>query len=353
MSLLQHDGFDHYGTTALNSATSVASLMWVSGGYVLPTASASPATAYGKNAGSLGIGLNASTTDLIWIKKAIRPESNNTGAPYTPTKRLVLGAAIRFPLALTGQLNFMRMGGININIGTDWFIYVDGVQTSYQCELNIWNFVEMRFDLEANKFQLYMTETLVMEKAITNPTFDFYEVRAQLVTGSGSGLLLNCDDLYLLDGAGTYNNERIGKCNTLTRFPTADDTKGMTPDTGTVNFSRVNQAVPDGDSSYVYANVAGATDLYTNTTAIVTVDDAAIRAITIAPNVRMLEPDSLSVTAVVKVGTSEAVGYRMKLKAATYTSEKHIFEVSPATSLPWTPTEAQNVKFGQRILAKP
>lgn len=353
MSLLQHDGFDHYGTTNLQTAGGVSAIQWVSGGYVQPTGALTPLTTYGKNSGSLGLGFNASTADLIWIKKAIRPESNNTGAPYTPTKRLVLGAAIRFPLALTGQLNFMRMGGININIGTDWFIYVDGVQTSYQCELNIWNFVEMRFDLEANKFQLFMTETLVMEKPITNPTFDFYEVRAQLVTGSGAGLLLNCDDLYLLDGAGTYNNERIGKCNTLTRYPTADDTKGMTPDTGTTNFSRVNQATPDGDTSYVSANAVAATDLYTNLTPFTTVDDAAIRAVTIAPSVRMLEPDSLSVTAVIKVGTSEAVGYRMKLKAATYTSEKHIFETSPATGLPWTPPEALNVKFGQRILAKP
>lgn len=353
MSLLQHDGFDHYGTTALQTATGVSAIQWTSGGYVQPTGPLTPNTSYGKNAGSFGLGFGASVSDLVWVKKPIRPESFNNGQVYTPTKRLVLGAAIRFPIALTGQLVFMRMGGVTISIGTDWFIYVDGVQTSYQCELNIWNFVEMRFDLDNSKFQLWMTETMVLEKATTNPVFDFYELRAQLITGAGSGMMMHADDLYLLDGAGTYNNERIGKCNTLSRYPTADDTKGMTPDSGATNFSRVNQPTPDGDSSFVSSNTPGATDLYTNTTAFTTVDDAAIRAITIAPSVRMLEPDSLSVTAVVKVGTSEAVGYRMKLKAASYTSEKHIFEVSPATNLPWTPTEALNVKFGQRILAKP
>jgi hypothetical protein len=353
MSLLQHDGFDHYGTTALQSATSVSSIQWVSSGYVLPTGTISPAVSYGKNAASLGLGLTGSTSNFDWIKKAIRPESNNTGAAFTPSKRLVLGVAVRFPLALTGQINFLRMGGVSVNIGTDWFIYVDGVQTSYQCELNIWNFVELRFDLENNKVGLYMTDQLVLEKTSTNPVLDFYEIRCQLVTGSGGGIYVHVDDLYLLDGSGTYNNDRIGKCNTLTRMPTADDTKGMTPDTGTANFSRVNTLTPDGDTSFVSSNTPGATDLYTNLTAFTTVDDAAIRAVTIAPSVRMLEPDSLSVTAVIKVGTSEAVGYRMKLKAATYTSEKHIFETSPATSLPWTPTEALNVKFGQRILAKP
>ncbi len=353
MSLLQHDGFDHYGTTALQTATGVSAIQWVSGGYIQPTGMLTPSTTYGKNAGSLGIGMTSSTSDLIWIKKAIRPESNNTGAPFTPSKRVVLGIAMRFPVALTGQINFMRMGGVNVNIGTDWFIYVDGVQTAYQCELNIWNFVEMRIDLEANKVQIYMTDVMVHEKTLTAPVLDFYEIRAQIVSGSGSAIQMHVDDLYLLDGAGVYNSDRIGKCNTLTRYPTADSAVQMTPLSGANNFSMVNQPVPDGDTSYVASNVPGATDLFTNLTPFATVDDAAVRAITIAPSVRMIEPDSLSVTAVVKVGTTEAQGYRMKLKAAQYTSEKHIFEVSPATSLPWTPTEALNVEFGHRIMAKP
>lgn len=354
MSLLQHDGFDHYGTTALQSATSVAAIQWVSGGYVQPTGTCACSTTYGKNAGSLGVGLTASTTDFVWIKKPIKPESFfATAAAYTPTIRVVNAFAARFVVAPTGNLVFTRIAGVNVSIGSDWFLYVDGVQTTYQCELNIWNFVELVVDITNNKFELWMTDTKVFEKAITGYTLDFWEIRAQYTSGGTAHLILHVDDHYLLDGVGTYNSERIGKCTTLTRMPTADAGVQMTPLSGTTNFNQVNQATADGDSSYVYSNTPGATDLYTNTTAFTTIDDAAIRAITIAPNCRMVEPDSLSVTAVVKVDDAESVGYRMKLRAANYTSQKHIFEVSPKTNLPWSPTEALNVKFGQRILAKP
>jgi len=354
MSLLQQDGFDHYGTTALQTPTTVAAIALTSGGFVQPTGTCSCATGYGKNTGSLGVGLTASTTDLIWLKKPIKPESFfATGAAYTPTIRVVHAFAARFVLAPTGNLQFARIAGVNVSIGSDWYIYVDGVNTNYQCELNIWNFVELVVDIANNKFELWMTDVKVYEKTITGYTLDFWEIRAQYTSGGTAHLVLHVDDHHMLDGAGQYNNERIGKCATITRYPTADATVQMTPDTGTANFSRVNQATPDGDTSYVSSNKSGVTDLYTNTTSFETVDDAAVRAITIAPSARMVEPDSLSVTAVVDVDGVQATGYRMKLKAAQYTSMKHIFEVNPKTNLPWTPTEAQNVKFGQRILPKP
>lgn len=357
MSLLQHDGFDSYGTTALNTPTAVAAIQWVSRGYFQPTGTCSCATTYGKNTGSLGVGLTAvisTTAEPIWLKRPIKPESFfSTGNAYTPTVRVVEGFAARFALAPTGNLLFARMAGVSVSIGSDWYIYVDGVNTNYQCELNIWNFVELVVDIAANKFQLWMSEVMVFEKAITGYTLDNWEILAKYTTGGTVHLVLHVDDHYLLDGVGSYNNQRIGKCTTLARYPTADYSVQMVPDSGANNFSRINQPVPDGDTSYVSSATAGATDLYVNPTAFPTIDDAAVRAVTIVPAARMLEPDSLSVTAVINVEGTEAVGYRMKLKAAQYTAQAHIFEVSPKTNLPWTPAEAQNVRFGQRILAKP
>lgn len=360
--ILQHDGFDHYGTGALHSAATTSSLALVSDGYTLPTGTCGCGTAYGKNSGSLGVGITVSTVAAnIWLKKPIKPEGAiATNAAYTPQKLLVLGFAARFPIALTGRLNFAKLGGVSVSIGTDWLIYVDDVATTYSCEMNVWNFIELKIDLVANLFQLYMGGDKVYEKAWTVVTLDFWEIRGQMTTGSGTTIQLHVDDVHLIDGnpktfdnKDTTNVDRIGKSNTLTRYPTADSTVAMAPSSGTTNFNMVNQATPDDDSTYVASNVAGTTDFYTNLTAFTTIDDAAIRAVTIAPSARMLEPDSLSLTAVVKVDTSESVGYRMALKAGSYSTQKHIFEVSPKTNKQWTPTEALNVRFGQRILAKP
>lgn len=361
--LLQHDGFDNYGTGALNSPTLESSKQWVSKGYVLPTVGVTPNVAYGKNAGSLGLGLTAATTDQTWIKRPIRHESNNNGAPFTPQGKLVCGFAVRFALAPTGSLNFARMAGLNLNIGSDWYVYVDGVITDYQCELNIWNFVELEYEISTKTMKVYMTDTLVATKVLTGtPVLDFWEIRSQFTSGGNASLYMHVDDQYLLDsnptspnGSATTNVERIGKCNTITQYPTADSSVQFTPfpATPTNNFSKVNQAAHDSDTTYVSSNVPGATDLYVNPTAFPTVDDAAIRAVTICPVARMLEPDAMSLTAVVQVGSTTKEGHRMRLKAGSYTAENHIFEVNPATGAQWTPTEAQNVKFGQRILPKP
>lgn len=360
--LLQHDGFDTYGTQALTSATLESSKQWVSKGYVLPTAGLSASTSYGKNAGSLGLILSGSTADLVWIKRPIRHESNNTGAAFTPTGKLVLGFAVRFILAPTGSLNFARLAGFNLNIGSDWFIYADGVNTNYQCELNIWNFVELEYEVSTKTMKVYMTDTLVATKVLAGtPVLDFWEIRSHFTSGGNTSAYMHVDDQYLLDsnpvspnGSSTTNIERIGKCNTITQYPTADSAVAMAPFpvSPANNYSKVNQAAHDADTTYVSTNIAGATDLYVNPTAFPTVDDAAIRAVTICPVARMLEPDALSVTAVIKSGATEKEGHRMKLKAGSYTAENHIFEVNPATGLQWTPTEAQNVKFGQRLLPK-
>lgn len=361
--LLQHDGFDNYGTTTLLTPTNEGTRHFLGKGYVQPTITVQPSTTYGKNTGSYGLVLLSSIADQTWVKRPIRHESNNSGAAFTPQIRVVLGLAIRFALAPTGSLNFLRMAGVNLNVGSDFFVYVDGVITDYQCELNIWNFVEFDYDIATKTMRVYMTETLIATKVLTGtPVLDFWEARAQYTSGgTANQSVIHIDDQYLLDGnpvspngSPSTNVERIGKCNTVTQFPTADATVQMTPfpTSPANNFSKVNQQQPDADTTYVTSNVPGATDFYVNPTALQTVDDAAIRAITINPVARMLEPDSIGVTAVIQSGTTTKEGHRMKLKAGSYTGESHIFEINPATGAQWTPTEAQNVKFGQRILPK-
>nr|DAF93760.1 MAG TPA: hypothetical protein [Myoviridae sp. ctshb19] len=357
MSLLQQDGFDHYGTTVLTTASGVSQILWLSAGYELPTGTTTPSTSYGKNTGSLGLGLAGSTADYVWLKKAIKPQrlfaENGT---YVPAEKntIVLGASIRFPAVPTGRLLFAKVNNIEITLGTDWYVYVNDVSTGYQCELNIWNFIELEIDYATGKFRLWMTDANVFEMNLpAGFVADYWEIKARWLTGSNVGtLIVHVDDFYMIDGTGTYNNQRVGKSYTLTRYPTADSEIAMTPSTGATNWNLVSEPTPNLDTNYVTSAVPDAVDLYTNTTAFPTVDEGAVRAVTIVPCVRMLEPDSLSVTAVVKVGSAVSEGYRMKLKAATYSSQGHTFEVNPQTNLPWSPTEVQNAKFGQKILPK-
>lgn len=353
--LLQHDGFDHYGTaTLVTQTTGTSGQFFTSAGYEIPTYSCIPNTYYGKNNGSLGIGLYTATSAYTWIKRKIGPESFvGTTFPYSDSiTYLCLGFSMRVPANPTGNLKFLTVGGQTLSLGSDWFIYVNGTVTSYQWELNIWNFVEVEFDVTNSKCTVYMNDNVVAEVDLSGTTYvlDYWHVGAQYTTGGTSNQIIHFDDFYLLDGTGSYNNSRIGKCSTLTRYPTSDVDVHMVPSTGTSNYTMVDETPADSDTTYVKASTPGTYDLYGNTATFTTVDDAAVRAVSVSVAARMLEPDSISVTGKVKSGTATLEGWRPTLKAAKYTISRHIFEYDPNTNAQWVPDDVVNMSFGSQIL---
>ena len=360
--LYQVEGFDHYGSGNFATTSTVQHQYFVSNGFTVPTATFQSSTSYGKRAGSLGVLLTAVTGNNMtakWIEKDIRPEQYKGELPWTEWQEfLFLRFAFRFPTSPSGRLVFFTCGDIELSVGTDWFIYVqrgseEAQNSGYMIELNIWNFIEAEFNEAESCFRIWLNDYMAYEiENYTVPTLEKWHICARYATGGSTHGILHIDDFSMNDASGDYNNTRLGKTYVQTRYPTSDDVVEMTPNSGSNNYSRVSQATPDNDSSYVYSNVPGATDLYKNTSAIDAIDDLAVCAVVIIPAVRMTEPDSLSTTAVVKSGESIIEGGRMKLKAASYTSEKHIFEYDPSTNARWVPTDVEAASFGVRILDK-
>lgn len=107
------------------------------------------------------------------------------------------------------------------------------------------------------------------------------EVPTDLELGGGTGETGTwlVDDLYLNDGVPTatgqlvngrllFNDSFLGNTHIQAFYPTADGTNlsvGNTPwvpDTGTVQFSRINEHPPDEDASYISADVSGQTSTF-------------------------------------------------------------------------------------------
>lgn len=83
---------------------------------------------------------------------------------------------------------------------------------------------------------------------------------------------LDFDDIVIYDGSATDANGLadivgpIGDCSVNWSQPTAaGPTTQFTPSTGS-NYSCVNEATPDGDTTYVYSNTVANIDLYTMAT---------------------------------------------------------------------------------------
>ncbi len=77
---------------------------------------------------------------------------------------------------------------------------------------------------------------------------------------------LYLDDMYLLDGTGTTNNDFItnsSSCTIKPLLPVADASRtAWTPNSGSIHYSRVNNMPPDGDTTYVSTATSGAVDTY-------------------------------------------------------------------------------------------
>lgn len=362
MAILQFDGFDHYGNGNMQTATIRANFE-AAGFTPFGSRTMTLGTAYGKNAGSYGIALGSSIgTDTeankIHISKPIKPEQYKSATPYAAKDLVILGFAFRVPLNPTAELTIAKVGDHEVSVGVDMYMYGDGVLTQYQIELGIWNWMEVEVNKRDSRFRIWMNDVMVHEVLMAEPVvnYDKWEIKAHYKTnGSANQVVLHVDDYYLLDATVSeisVANTRLGKINVTTRFPTADGTVQFSRDTGTTSFSRVNQQSPDGDTSFVYSNTVGATDLYSNPTAFPTIDDNAVVAVAVSVSSRQTEPDSLSLAPVVKSGTFQAERDRVGIKAALYTSEKGIFEVDPATGLRWKPAAVVAATFGQKILDK-
>lgn len=364
MAILQFDGFDHYG----NGVTSTASVRNAieSAGYQPYTATRvmSLGTAYGKNTGSYGVRLQSSiSTDTaanqVMLSKLIQPEQYKGQTPYVPKDFVILGFAFRMALNPTAELVIARIGDHDVSIGIDMVLCADTAPTSFQAEMSIWNYCELEVNMRDSKYRVWVNDMMVSEKTLTEETVnvDRWEIKAYYrANGTGGQSIIDVDDYYLMDGsvsATSVATVRLGKVSVATRLPTADAEVAFARDAGASNFSRVGQQANDGDTSYVYSGTPGAQDLYSNQTTLTVVDDNAVIAVGVHIAARQTEPDSMSIAAVVKSGGQTYEGSRMALKAASYTSEKAVFELDPGTGLRWKPTAVVAATFGQKVLDKP
>lgn len=363
MAVLQFDGLDHYGNGSINTASIRAA--FEGAGFTSPgtTRPFSFGTAYGKNTGSYGARLSSSIqTDTlanqVCISKAIKPEQYKSSTPYAAKDLVILGFAFRVVLNPTSELIIGKVGDHDISVGIDMFMLADGVATSYQIELAIWNYVEIEVNARDSKYRVWMNDIMISEKTLTEEVvnFDKWEIKALYrVNGTAGQSIMDVDDYYLLDGstnATSVATVRLGKINVATRMPQSDAEVSFGRDSGTTNFSRVSQQNVDGDSSYVYSGTVDSADYYGNSTALTVIDDNAIVAVAVSVSARQTEPDSLSLMPTIKNGGQTYSGERMALKAASYSSEKGIFELDPSTGVRWKPAGVLTATFGQKVLDK-
>lgn len=168
--------------------------------------------------------------------------------------------------------------------------------------------------------------------------------RVTKITNIGAGII-KIDAFYICNDQGTSHNSRLGPQTTtyLTASAEGTDTSG-TANTGTKPAAVDDADEADGDTTYVSLSSAGTRQGFTKAA----MPDAGLGV----PNVDLVwrgrRDDAGPTTArgyIRNASGTYAYGTTRTL-AATYTTYRDSFPLSPFTSLAWTQTEVDGCEFG-------
>lgn len=157
------------------------------------------------------------------------------------------------------------------------------------------------------------------------------------------------DDFLWFSATGAAPNTWVGDVRCVQLMPTADTAqKQFTPNSGTSNFSRVNEAQEDGDTSYVSDVVAGHNDLYD--IADLATTPASVVAVQTKGFVKKSDAGARSAQVQLKSGSSTVTSAAAVLPT-TYQYISRIDTVDPNTSAAWTGTAINAIQIGPVVQA--
>jgi hypothetical protein len=163
---------------------------------------------------------------------------------------------------------------------------------------------------------------------------------------NGSGFTLTVDDFVISDDQNGQNDDFLGDCAVSPYHPDADTAqKDFTPDSGGTNYTQVDEANADGDTSYVESSNIGDKDRYEITPGLTGVAIKAVQVCTVAKGGGNLKH-------LIKSGaTEDASASALPTDAGTYKSQATLWETNPDTSNPWTVSELDSAEIGVEVAA--
>lgn len=156
---------------------------------------------------------------------------------------------------------------------------------------------------------------------------------------SAASLML-FDDIYVDDS--TFRGDK----KVVTLFPDASgDDADFAPLSG-ANYTNVDDAAHDGDSSYVESATTDDQDLYGFPAPSDVGEIVAVQHNVIA---KKTDVTNFDIKLVAKSGTTESVDSAQTVDSTSYTAKKRILAVDPDTSSAWTASGIGAAQFGQRV----
>lgn len=158
-------------------------------------------------------------------------------------------------------------------------------------------------------------------------------------------------DMYVLNGLGGRNTQRLGKVKVVSRAPKVDSAVQLTrPDTAESNAAVVATKPPVFGTSLTGIK-QGDTDLYASDAFNFT--NEQIIATSISTTGYKTDPTGNDIAPVLSVSGTKYVGNTnvVPISNSSMKTEQHIYEVNPKTGLPFTKSELDATTFGVTVVA--
>ena len=272
----------------------------------------------------------------------------------TTNSTLVVGVAFRTSAIAISTREFLWLyegtnKGINLRINSDGTIsvYLDAVliDTSVsQLSIDTWYYLELKV-LTHNSAGTYEVridnaDWISGTGVDTQPSGNSYHTAVRL--GAIFGGAAQYDDLYVLDGSGSENNDFLGNRQVVPLRPNGDgDTNDWTPSTGN-NYENVDEVQRDDDTTYNETSTANDVDLYDYADS---VGLATINGVMITTCVRVTT-GSMDMKTLIKSGATTDESSPVTITQQTYQSKTYLSEQDPNTAAAWTPTNLNAAQFG-------
>ncbi|WP_413289874.1 hypothetical protein [Bdellovibrio sp. HCB337] len=216
--------------------------------------------------------------------------------------------------------------------------------TSPCMPLNTWSYVELYYKFGASgDIQVRIEGVEVLNLTGIDTRGGAASIQNLALCSTSSAILYYFDDLYLCDATGTVNNTFLGPIAVQTRMPTADSAVAFTRNTGTSNFSCVNEIPHNGATSYVSSATAGSRDLY---------ETADLSGTGLGPiagiqcNVRgQALGSSANLALTIESPKGAQIGATKTQTSAAWIADFDIFE-KQADGSDWTAADVNNTKIG-------
>lgn len=218
---------------------------------------------------------------------------------------------------------------------------------------NVWRYVEMRVlhDVTAGTIDVRVDgdDVLNLTGVNTDSAGSGHASTVGIMRTFSAGLTdLAITDYYACDGQGGTNNDFLGDVEVQTLYPTGVGTVTDWAPLSGDNWSNVDEAQADGDTSFVYANVVGKADLYEYSG--ITELSGVIHGIQHNVWARKVTSGLVKIAPVTRADSSSIVGSSASL-SSTYSDAIFIEETNPETGLAWLISEVNAAEFGQVIVA--